>query len=83
MYTSARFYVQFPRLDPGDVVDLRYRVDEVTPRNEFADYFGEVTYLQSSEPVQNAEYVLITPKNKLHISVGRRARRRRARGATR
>ena len=65
MYTSARnFYVQFPRLDPGDVVELRYRIDEVTSRNDYADYFGEVVYLQSSEPVQNAEYVLITPKKR-------------------
>ncbi len=65
MYTSARnFYVQFPRLEPGDVVELRYRVDDVTPRNEFADYFGEVVYLQSGEPVENAEYVLITPKKR-------------------
>lgn len=65
MYTSARnFYVQFPRLDPGDVVELRYRVDEVTPRNEYADYFGEVVFLQSNEPLQNAEYVLITPKKR-------------------
>ncbi len=65
MYTSARnFYIQFPRLDPGDVVELRYRIDDVTPRNEFADYFGEVTYMQSTEPVQNAEYVLITPKKR-------------------
>lgn len=65
MYTSARnFYVQFPRLDPGDVVELRYRVDEVASRNEYADYFGEVTYFGGSEPVQNAEYVLITPKKR-------------------
>lgn len=69
MYTSARnFYVQLPRLEPGDVVELRYRIDDTTPRNEFADYFGEVVYLQSSEPVANAEYVLITPKSrKFHI----------------
>lgn len=69
MYTSARnYYVQFPRLEPGDVVELRYRVDDVTPRNEFADYFGEVVYLQNDEPTQNAEYVLITPKGrKLYI----------------
>src|SRR5690606_20858718 len=69
MYTSARnFYVQFPRLEPGDVVELRYRVDDVTPRNEFADYFGEIVYLQNDEPTQNAEYVLITPKSrKVHI----------------
>ncbi len=63
MYTSARtFYVQFPRLEPGDVVELRYRVDDIAQRNVFADYFGEVVYLQSGEPVANAEYVLITPE---------------------
>jgi tetratricopeptide (TPR) repeat protein len=65
MYTSARtFYVQFPRLEPGDVVELRYRVDDVTPRNEFGNYFGEIVALQGGEPVQNAEYVLITPKER-------------------
>ncbi|MEZ4222083.1 MAG: DUF3857 domain-containing protein [Polyangiaceae bacterium] len=71
MYTSSRnFTVQLPRLEPGDVVELRYRVDDVTPRNEFADYFGEVIYLQSDEPVKNAEYVLISPKQRtLHIDV--------------
>ncbi|HEY1533954.1 MAG TPA: DUF3857 domain-containing protein [Polyangiaceae bacterium] len=64
-YTSARtFYVQFPRLEPGDVVELRYRVDDVTPKNDFGNYFGEVTYLQGTDPVQNAEYVLITPKTR-------------------
>jgi cellulose synthase operon protein C len=65
MYTSARsFYVQFPRLEPGDVVELRYRVDDVTPRNEFGNYFGEIVALQGGEPVANAEYVLITPKER-------------------
>jgi len=62
MYTSARnFYVQLPRLDPGDVVELKYRVDDVAPRNELGDYFGEVVYLQSNEPTANAEYVVVTP----------------------
>ncbi|MCH2108097.1 MAG: DUF3857 domain-containing protein [Polyangiaceae bacterium] len=65
MYTSARtFYIQFPRLEPGDVVELRYRIDDVTVRNEFNDYFGDVVYLQSSEPIAQAEYVLITPKSR-------------------
>ncbi|MBN1609392.1 MAG: DUF3857 domain-containing protein [Polyangiaceae bacterium] len=65
MYTSARnFYIQLPRLEPGDVVELRYRIDDVALRNEFADYFGEMVYLQSSEPVANAEYVLITPRSR-------------------
>ncbi len=71
MYTSGRnFYVQFPRLEPGDVVELRYRVEDVTLRNEFADYFGEVTYLQSSDPTAHAEYVLITPGSRtFHFDV--------------
>lgn len=65
MYTSGRtFYVQFPRLEPGDVVEARYRIDDVTPRNEFADYYGDVVYFQSDEPTKNVEYVLLTPKSR-------------------
>ncbi|HEY8077112.1 MAG TPA: DUF3857 domain-containing protein, partial [Labilithrix sp.] len=64
-YSSARaFYVHFPRLSPGDVVELLYRVEDVTPRNAFADYFGEVVYMQGSEPIARSEYVLITPKSR-------------------
>lgn len=72
MYTLVRtFYVQFPRLEVGDVVELQYRIEDVAVRNEMSDYFGEVTYLQSTEPVASAEYVLIAPKKrKLNISVG-------------
>ena len=65
MYTSMRvYYVRFPRLNAGDVVELQYRVEDVAHRNAFADYFGEVTYMQSSEPIAHAEYVLITPKSR-------------------
>lgn len=65
MYTSTRtFYVRFPRLSPGDIVELRYRVEDVTLRNEIADYFGEVEYLQSDEPIGSSEYILIAPKEK-------------------
>jgi transglutaminase-like putative cysteine protease/tetratricopeptide (TPR) repeat protein len=65
MYTSARtFYVQLPRLDSGDVVELRYRIDDVTPRNDFKDYFGDVEYMGGRDPLQNSEYVLITPKSR-------------------
>jgi tetratricopeptide (TPR) repeat protein len=63
IYTSARaYYVRFPRLEPGDVVELQYRVEDVAQRNAFADYFGEVVTMQSPEPVARAEYDLITPK---------------------
>jgi tetratricopeptide (TPR) repeat protein/transglutaminase-like putative cysteine protease len=64
-YTSARtFYVHFPRLNAGDVVELRYRIEDVGQRNEISDYFGEITYLQQAQPVYGAEYVLRTPQNR-------------------
>ena len=63
MYSSQRsFFVNFPRLNAGDVVELRYRVEDVVARNEISDYFGEIEYLQSDEPIASSEYVLITPK---------------------
>ena len=65
MYTSVRtFYIQLPRLEPGDVVELRYRVDDVTPRNEFADYFGALEYFESNEPIGHVEWVLLTPQRR-------------------
>lgn len=69
MYTSARtFYVQFPRLEPNDIVELRYRIDDSGDKSEFAGYFGELEYLQSDVPVRHAEYVVITPKDtKLYV----------------
>jgi cellulose synthase operon protein C len=60
--------VSFPRLNAGDVVELCYRIEDVSPRNEIADYFGELEYLQGDEPIASSEYVLITPKAKpFHI----------------
>jgi tetratricopeptide (TPR) repeat protein len=64
-YSSTRtFYVHFPRLEAGDLVELRYRVEDVAPRNEVADHYGEVEYMGSDEPTASSEYVLITPKSR-------------------
>jgi tetratricopeptide (TPR) repeat protein len=73
MYTSSRtFYVHFPRLNAGDVVELRWRVEDTAQRNEIADYFGEIEYLQSDEPLASSEYVLITPKSrKFYVGVSK------------
>jgi hypothetical protein len=65
MYTSERVYtVRLPRLSAGDVVDIRYRIEDVSAHNAFADYFGDVSYLQSRDPTLRAEYVLIGPKSR-------------------
>jgi tetratricopeptide (TPR) repeat protein len=64
-YTSSRvYYVHFPKIEPGDVVELQYRVEDVSQRNAFADYFGEVVYMERPEGVAHSEYVLITPKSR-------------------
>ncbi|MCC6647600.1 MAG: DUF3857 domain-containing protein [Polyangiaceae bacterium] len=65
MYTSQRtFYVQLPRLSAGDLVEVRYRVEEITPRNEFGESFSETAALGALEPVRSLEYVLLAPKEK-------------------
>jgi transglutaminase-like putative cysteine protease len=65
MYTSARsYYVLFPRIDPGDVVELQYRIEDVAQHNSLSDYFGEIVPMQAPEPVARAEYVLVTPRSR-------------------
>jgi tetratricopeptide (TPR) repeat protein len=72
MYTLQRtYYVQFPKLNVGDVVELRYRVDDVSLRNEKSDYFGEIAELQGVEPIASMEYVLMAPKARdLALTIG-------------
>lgn len=61
--TRARVVV-FPGLEPGDVVEIRYRIDDVAPRNLFHDYYGDLTYLQKTVPARTVDYVLITPSSR-------------------
>src|ERR1019366_7636234 len=46
----------------GGLVEVQYRVEDVASRNEFADYFGELAYMQSAETIGLSEYILMTPK---------------------
>jgi len=46
--------VQLPELHAGDVVELSYRIDDASVQNDMADYFGEIEYLQDTEPVASA-----------------------------
>ena len=63
-YDTRALVVVFPDLEPGDVVELRWRIDDVAHRNLFADYYGDMTFLQSFSPIAHEEYVLITPKSR-------------------
>jgi len=62
MYTLERvFYVQLPELHAGDVVELRYRVDDVSVQSDMADYVAEIETMGEVAPVSNAEYVFSAP----------------------
>lgn len=65
MYFSNRVVqVTFPDLRPGDVVELQWRVDDVSPRNAFADYFGDFQFIQANVPRARWRYVLRAPSGR-------------------
>ena len=67
-YDTRVLRVHLPELHPGDTVELRYRVEDLSRRNEFNDYYGAFRILQRSEPVRRLEHVLIAPRSReLHI----------------
>lgn len=63
-YDTRALVVVFPDLEPGDIVELRYRLDDVAHRNLFADYYGDLHFLQGDAPVRSLDYVLITPASR-------------------
>ncbi|NOY93175.1 MAG: DUF3857 domain-containing protein [Deltaproteobacteria bacterium] len=63
-YDTRQFVVVFPDLQPGDVLELRWRVDDISHRNLFADYYGDFHFLQSFQPIKRSDYVLITPEQR-------------------
>lgn len=60
-YDTRALVVVFPSLLPGDVVELRWRVDDVAERNQFDDYYGDINYFAGPVPNARVEYVLISP----------------------
>ncbi len=65
MYFDERAaVVTFPTLRPGDVIEVRWRVSDVSDRNAFADYFGDVELMQSDTPRAQTRYVLRAPASR-------------------
>lgn len=68
-YDSVNLVVVFPDLEPGDVVELRFRVDDVATTNRMANYFGDLRILQGGTPIRHLEYVLRTPTSRdFHVN---------------
>ena len=63
-FTNRVAQVRFASLSPGDVVELRWRVDDVSFRNVFADYFGDLQLVQAEVPRARFRYVLRAPRGR-------------------
>lgn len=67
-YDTRVLRVHMPELQPGDTVELRYRVEDLSRRNEFNDYYGAFRILQRAQPVKRLEHILIAPRSReLHV----------------
>ena len=63
-YDTRALVILLPDLEPGDTVELRYRVEDSSRRNAFNDYFGRLQFLQGFAPMARLEYVLVSPKER-------------------
>ncbi|MDI7267689.1 MAG: DUF3857 domain-containing protein [Myxococcota bacterium] len=64
-YTDqAAEVIVFPRLAPGDVVELRYRTDGRSARNKFGEHFSREVPVATLSPADRFRYVLAAPSSK-------------------
>ncbi|MEN9797013.1 MAG: hypothetical protein RL653_709 [Pseudomonadota bacterium] len=73
MYYDARARVlDFPQLEPGDVLELQYRVDDTAQDNLLSDYWGDVDYVKGMSPRVRYQYVVDMPRGRpLHANAKR------------
>jgi transglutaminase-like putative cysteine protease len=65
MYYDAHARVlSFPSLEPGDVLEVQWRVEDTAVDNLLSDYWGDVDPLQSIYPKKNYVYVVDMPKTR-------------------
>jgi transglutaminase-like putative cysteine protease len=73
MYYDARFrQLRYRDLEPGDVVELEYRITPTVTANPYGAYLGELVPFQSSLPERLERYVLLAPEAMpLHVAADR------------
>ena len=55
----------FDALEPGDLLEMQYRIDDVGKQNIYADYFGTMQYARSAlYPVRHKRFVLLCPASR-------------------
>jgi transglutaminase-like putative cysteine protease len=56
--------IELPPLEPGDVVELLYRVDDTAMSNVFADYFGDLSLVHGELSKQLWRYAIVFPADR-------------------
>lgn len=65
MYYDARARVlSFPSLEPGDVLEVQWRLEDTSLENLLSDYWGDVDPVQSTFPKRHYLYVVDMPKTR-------------------
>jgi Flp pilus assembly protein TadD len=65
MYYDARAKVlSFPSLAPGDILELRYQLDDSAQENLLSDYWGDVDYIQATSPKIRYQYIADLPDSR-------------------
>ena len=59
----SAWVVEFPSLEPGDVLEIQYRIEDLTP-GLFGNYFGTQYSFQGREPIFLSRFVLVVPRNR-------------------
>jgi tetratricopeptide (TPR) repeat protein/transglutaminase-like putative cysteine protease len=58
---SAQVNLRANNVEVGDVVEFRYRVSQIANENFRGDYFGDVSYVNSTKPIAFARYAVHYP----------------------
>ena len=70
-YDLVSYQIPFPTTQPGDIIRIEYRVDDIHGSNIFGDYFGDLQYFSSRYPTKRLAYTAIVPKSlDVHYHVG-------------
>ncbi len=65
MYYDVRARaMRFPGVEPGDVVELEYRITPTLETNPYGDYFGTLHLFRTSLPTALKRYVVIVPASR-------------------
>ena len=63
-YDNRAEVVRFEGLRAGDVLEVQYLIDDVSAKNQLADYFGDLQFIAEEVPKKQWDYTLIGPTDR-------------------